>query len=194
MKKPAKSTIQLLLLELIFFAEYTIRKKSVAAVFGETHRWLFAYLVFIACIYAALSIKEPKKFFTVFGICTVIQFILVKKTLILSAPITLIVWVFLNVIEKKNSEDLSDKKQRGKLFAVNMVFPVVCVALFFATFPLNTIQGTNAYTANTRDYQVPIVAFLLYFAYSLFFKSNFPHIVKARTALISRYKKFKQYN
>lgn len=175
MKKEIKTIFSLLLFELIFFCSVMPQSNFFVSIKTEGYRWIFAYMFFIASAFAAVSVKKPAVFGAVLCVCSAAAFVLAKKSLLLSAPVALMLFLFINFVEKQNAKDLKSKKQ----IAINAAFPVICAGITAAAFPLNRgISGFNYRII--RFYLIPIIVFLLYFAYSLLFKSSIAPAVRRR--------------
>ena len=192
MKKIVKDIIPLVLFEIMLIFSYLTKQNSLSKAFNPEHLWIFVYMIFAACVYLAMTVKKPVIFFPVFVVCSVAEFLIVKKSLLLLAPVALFVWLYLNVVEKHNNGDLSDKKKKNIMVAVNILFFILSMAVFAAAFPLNKLG--SGYTSGMRNYQAPVLAFMVYMIYSLSCKSSFPKTVAARKAVKNLIKESKKEN
>lgn len=182
MKKSVKKILPLAILEFIFLMSNCVKMNSLSKLFLPESLWIYAYMIFMVCAYVAMTVKKPAVFFPVFAVCTVAQALLAKKTLVLLAPIALMIWLYLNLVEKLNSGGFKNKADIAKAAVANVPFFASSIGIAYATYPLNTL--TNGYvTQSIRSYQAAVFAFIIYLIYSLAVKSNFPHIVKARKAV-----------
>lgn len=181
MNKYVKSIILLLLYELMLFCALMPKTDLFNSIKQPEFLWIPAYMLWGVTLLASISTNKPTVFFTVLAICSATAAVLDKKSLI-SIPLSVMVWLFLNVAEKQNSRTDLQKKDKKRLVAVNMIFPVVSVLCCVAIVLIHrTSFGISA--NKVRLYINPYLVFMVYYIYSLVFKSKIPAFIKLKTKL-----------
>ena len=145
------------------------------------YRWIAGYMLFVLAVTGAVCLKKPPAFFTVWLICSIANFAFEKSSLLILAPVSVGLWVFLNVAEPLNRGDFNDRHNLNKAAAVNIVWLAVMLALFIAGIIFAAKSSINI--AGVKFYRIPWAGLLVYYIYSLVFKSKIPAFIKLKTKL-----------